>query len=53
MDFDCNDLNFRTIKADKVTLGPEWRTGNFFPNEELCSGLIMCGVSNRRIATSP
>ncbi len=31
MDFDCNNLNLRTIKVDKVTLGPEWRTDNFFP----------------------
>ena len=31
MDFDFNALNLRTFKVDRIRVGPEWRTENFFP----------------------
>ena len=31
MDFNFNDLNLRTAKVDRIQVGPEWRTENFFP----------------------
>jgi len=31
MDFDFNALNLRTAKVDRIQVGPEWRTENFFP----------------------
>ena len=31
MDFDFNALHLRTIKVDRIRVGPEWRTENFFP----------------------
>ena len=31
MDFDCSELTLRTLKVDKIRVGPEWRTENFSP----------------------
>lgn len=31
MDFDFNALNLRSAKVDRIQVGPEWRTENFFP----------------------
>ena len=31
MDFDFNALKLRTAKVDRIRVGPEWRTENFFP----------------------
>jgi len=31
MDFDFNTLNLRVFTVDRIRVGPEWRTENFFP----------------------
>lgn len=53
MDLDYKTLKLRTIKVDKIQVGPEWWTGNFFPAWRIISwARIYFPISGEGIVTN-